>query len=72
MGKKAIAEEKLSLIEFLYKDSDFISSLYSQCFGGDLTGVQQIEGISEELAVDANMNIKVVGERYRFRYFKKS
>lgn len=59
MGKKTKTEEKLSLIEYLYKDTDFISSLYSQFFGGDLAGVQQISATSEESAVDGSLSIKV-------------
>ncbi len=59
MGKKTKSEEKLSLIEFLYKDTEFVSSLYSQFFGGDLTGVQQVSATSEESTIDAGVDIKL-------------
>jgi hypothetical protein len=56
-------EEKLSLIEFLYKDNEFISSLYSQLFGGDLQGISQIAATAEECNVDAGVNIGIANSK---------
>lgn len=56
MGKKT-TEEKLPLMEFLYRDSELIGSLYSQVFGGDLQGVSQLAGTSEESHVDGGVNL---------------
>lgn len=56
MGKKT-TEEKLSLMEFLYRDSELIGSLYSQVFGGDLQGVSQLAGTTEESNVDGGVNL---------------
>lgn len=58
MGKKT-NEEKLSLMEFLYKDTELISSIYSQVFGGDLQGVSQVSATAEECNIDTGVNIGV-------------
>lgn len=58
MGKKT-TEEKLSLMEFLYKDTELISSLYSQLFGGDLESVSRLAATSEECNIDAGVNLYV-------------
>ena len=56
MGSKT-NEEKLPLMEFLYRDTELISSLYSQVFGGDLQGVSQLAATSEECNIDAGVSL---------------
>lgn len=58
MGKKT-TKEKLSLMEFLYKDTELISSLYSQVFGGDLLSVSQFAATTEESTLDGGLNIGI-------------
>lgn len=58
MGRKA-EEEKLSLMEFLYKDSEILESLYSQVFGGDLESITKTSGSEEATTLDGNFNVGV-------------
>lgn len=62
MGKKT-TEEKLPLMEFLYRDSELIGSLYSQVFGGDLQAVSQLAGTTEECNVDGGVNIGIANSK---------
>ncbi|AGF54769.1 hypothetical protein HMT_5 [Clostridium phage HM T] len=49
MGKdKHRDREEITLIDFLYKDTDLINSFYSQIFGGDLTNVVKSELSTDE------------------------
>ncbi len=55
MGKKT-TEEKLPLMEFLYKDEDLINSLHSQIFGGDLQGISKLASTTEEHSIDGTLS----------------
>jgi hypothetical protein len=44
-------------MEFLYKDTEVINSIYSQVFGGDLQGVSQLASTSEECNLDGGINV---------------
>lgn len=57
MGKETSDNrKKTTLIDFLYKDTNLISSFYSQLFGGDLTALQKAEISIDESnsAIDGN------------------
>lgn len=58
MGKKT-TEEKLSLMEFLYKDDNLINSLYSQVFGGDLETVSKMAGTTEDSTLDTGITFGI-------------
>ncbi|MDU6199643.1 MAG: hypothetical protein E6611_12995 [Intestinibacter bartlettii] len=60
MGRKA-TEEKFSLMQILYKDTNLINSLYSQMFGGDLESVTKTKKKSEESKAEVSGSVKLVG-----------
>lgn len=59
MGKRT-EEEKTPLAEFLYRDNELISSLYSQLFGGDLDSVTSSKSSSEESSMGYSLGSKNV------------
>lgn len=66
MGKET-KSEKQSLSEFLYRDSEMLSSLYSQVFGGDLTGVSTHDTSTDETAVDGGINAVVANGKMSYK-----
>lgn len=66
MGKET-KSEKQSLSEFLYRDSEILSSLYSQVFGGDLTGVSTHDISTDETAVDGGINAVVANGKMSYK-----
>lgn len=59
MGRKTEEKEKLSLMEFLYKDTNTLESLYSQVFGGDLESITKTAGLEEAVSMEGDLNIGV-------------
>lgn len=59
MGRKTEEKEKFSLMEFLYKDTDTLESLYSQVFGGDLESITKTSGLEEAVTMEGDLNIGV-------------
>lgn len=59
MGRKTEEKEKLSLMEFLYKDTDTLESLYSQIFGGDLESITKTSGLEEAATMEGNLNVGI-------------
>lgn len=59
MGRKTEEKEKFSLMEFLYKDTDTLESLYSQVFGGDLESITKTSGLEEAATMEGGLNIGV-------------
>ncbi|RMD04942.1 hypothetical protein D9O40_00915 [Clostridium autoethanogenum] len=62
MGKQEQLEnsEEITLIDFLYKDTNLINSFYSQIFGGDLTALTKSEISADENSNDLTGSIKLV------------
>ncbi|MBR9648690.1 DUF6414 family protein [Clostridium tyrobutyricum] len=62
MGKQEQYEngEEITLIDFLYKDTNLINSFYSQIFGGDLTAVSRSEISADESSNNMGGSIKIV------------
>lgn len=60
MGKNKKIEEKFSLIQILYKDTELINSLYSQMFGGDLESITKTKKKAEESKSEVGGSLKVV------------
>jgi hypothetical protein len=58
-AKRKQYKEKEKLVEFLYKDSPLIESLYSQLFQGTLSQVQRREETSEKKSKDFGVSLKV-------------
>jgi hypothetical protein len=52
--------EEITLIDFLYKDTNLINSFYSQIFGGDLTAVSRSEISADEISNNMGGSIKLV------------
>lgn len=59
MGRKTEEKEEFSLMEFLYKDTDILDSLYSQVFGGDLESITKTSGLEEAATLEGGLNIGV-------------
>lgn len=59
MGRKTEEKEKVSLMEFLYKDIDILDSLYSQVFGGDLESVTKNSILEEATTMEGGLSFGV-------------
>lgn len=59
MGRKTEEKEKFSLMEFLYKDTETLESLYSQVFGGDLESITKTSGLEEAVTMEGDLSIGV-------------
>lgn len=61
MGKNERKDrQKITLIDFLYKDTNLINSFYSQIFGGDLTGLTKSEVATDEVNSLLEGNVGVI------------
>lgn len=51
------SREKITLIDFLYKDSDLINSFYSQIFGGDIESIAKSEMATDEATNNVELGL---------------
>lgn len=61
MGKEKEREQKITLVDFLYKDLNLINSLYSQIFQGTLNSITKTEMSSDVITNEANLSAGFIG-----------